>query len=476
MHTKSSAKKSQHILGLVIVDGVGYRNFVLSDFINQSLNTFDEVIIFSGLPSESLGMQEQANVKIIELPVFQESGNTWIWRKAKEVAHMQLHKENFAGVNYNLEKNYPSTKSKRALITKMIFRITSKFHSEKWINRFYSNQIATFRNAYVTRLYIEILQKEKPDLLFFTHQRPPYLAALDYAAKKLGIETSSFIFSWDNLSSKGRMAAPFDSFLVWSELMKEELHHFYPSTKKLPVEVVGTPQFEPYVLDKYAGTIEEFQENFSINRLMKTICYSCGDVSTSKNDALYIEAIAEAIHNKEIEDVNFIVRTSPAEDASRFHETREKYPFIIWNFPKWELTRENHPEPWSQRVPTPEDLRDLRMLLNFSDLGINMCSTMSLDFMLFDKPVINPVFGNENNGLYNDQKYLNYTHYEKVVKSGAVALAKNRKELLKAINFSLQNPQARLTEQKSLLKLQIGKPLEGTSERIAVTLKKIAST
>ena len=33
---------------------------------------------------------------------------------------------------------------------------------------------------------------------------------------------------------------------------------------------------------------------------------------------------------------------------------------------------------------------------------------MSLDAMFFDKPVINPVFGNEKNGLYNDQKYLNF--------------------------------------------------------------------
>jgi hypothetical protein len=72
-----------------------------------------------------------------------------------------------------------------------------------------------------------------------------------YAAIQSKIPTSTFIFSWDNLASKGRMLGTFDKFLVWSELMKEELLYFYPNVKNDDVQVVGTPQFEPYVLDKY---------------------------------------------------------------------------------------------------------------------------------------------------------------------------------------------------------------------------------
>jgi hypothetical protein len=52
---------------------------------------------------------------------------------------------------------------------------------------------------------------------------------------------------------------------------------------------------------------------------------------------------------------------------------------------------------------------------------------MSLDFMLFDKPVINTVFGNLENGLYNDQRFLNYDHYKKVIDSGAVTITKDEK-------------------------------------------------
>ncbi len=99
-----------------------------------------------------------------------------------------------------------------------------------------------------------------------------------------------------------------------------------------------------------------------------------------------------------------------------------------------------------------------------------MCSTMSLDAMFFDKPVINPVFGNETNGLYNDQKYLKYQHYARVVESKAVAVVKTAEELIKEINSSLKNPEARLVAQKELLKLQISYPLKDTGKRIATTI------
>jgi len=37
-------------LGLVITDGVGFRNYILSDFLKEAQNLFEGIIIFSGLP------------------------------------------------------------------------------------------------------------------------------------------------------------------------------------------------------------------------------------------------------------------------------------------------------------------------------------------------------------------------------------------------------------------------------------------
>jgi hypothetical protein len=332
-------------------------------------------------------------------------------------------------------------------------------------------QFFSFSSGKITKEYIKLLQEDKPSHLFFTHQRPPFLAPFLYAGIQNKIPTSTFIFSWDNLASKGRMLGTFDYFLVWSNLMKSELLYFYSNVKKENIKVVGTPQFEPYVIKKYETTREYFINKFGLDINKKTICYSCADVSIGQNDPIVIEAIAEAIRNNKIEfPVQLLVRTSPAEDDSRFKTVRDSYPEIIWNVPKWVLTRENHAESWSQRIPSEEDIIDLRSLLGNVDLNINMCSTMSLDFMLFDKPVINTVFGNVDNGLYNDQRFLEYSHFKKVVDSESVTIAKNATELTDQINEALSKPEKRTLQRRALTALQISKDLKGTSVRIAKTL------
>ncbi|MEG9328946.1 hypothetical protein V6B16_13455 [Salinimicrobium catena] len=464
---------SKPVLGLVITDGVGYRNFVLSNFLKEANKYFSKIIIYTGLPKEVYTQLEiNEKIEILELPVYRETSQSWFWRKFKEVAHLQLHK-GFFGINDNLKGNYPKSNSNRSLVTKLIFGITNHFHSEEFIQWLERQQQRTISTQQTTKACKEILKKHPADLLFFTHQRPPYVLPLFTAAKECGIKTSAFIFSWDNLSSKGRMAATFDFYVVWSELMKKELLYFYPATPTENVKVGGTPQFEPYVLPKYSTSREEFFRRFDIDPELRTICYSCGDISTSKNDELYISIIAEAILRKQIDEKsNFIVRTSPAEAPDRFLKLKEKYPFIKWNFPAWYLARQDHPEPWSQRLPKPEDLRDLRSLLEYCDLNVNMCSTMGLDFMLFDKPVVNPVLGNENNGLYNDQRFLNFGHYENVVKTGATKIVTRQEELIEAINQYLETPGKQKEERKELVNMQIGVSLDRTSGVIASQLSK----
>ena len=454
-------------LGLVITDGVGFRNFILSDFLINAEKEFDTIVILSCLPAHVY--KGHTTCRIIELEVFNEQYKTWFFRKAKEVAHLKLHAKDNLGIQDNLLTNTSKLKTTRGFGTRLIYKFTSGFHSEKYIQTYQKLQNFTFSNNKITKQYQNILKEENFDLLFFTHQRPPYIAPLAYAAKKLKIKTAAFIFSWDNLASKGRMASNFDYYLVWSDLMKKDLLHFYKMVTPDEVEVVGTPQFEPYIMPKYKMSEDQFYNVFQLDKNNKTICFSCGDSSTSKNDELYIKTIADAIKDKSIPNVNLIVRTSPAEDPIRFKSLVDAYPFIKWNFPKWEQVRATHQESWSQRIPSVEDVIQLRGLLEYCHININMLSTMSLDFMLFDKPVINTIFGNDENGLYNDQRFLGYEHIMHVVNSKATNIVKNENELIDAINGYLLND-TDTVNRKQLVNQQIGISLEDTSQTLVKAL------
>ncbi|MCF8272810.1 MAG: hypothetical protein K9I95_03165 [Flavobacteriaceae bacterium] len=455
-------------LGLVITDGVGFRNFILSDFLKYAEDTFDEVVILSCLPKEVY--KAYTNIRVIELDVFEETFKTWFFRKAKEIAHLKLHQKGNLGIQDNLKTNDSKLKTTRGYATRFIYQLASVFHSESNIQLFQKLQNKTFSNHSITKTYASILEQEQFSLLFFTHQRPPYIAPLVYAAQQKKLKTVAFIFSWDNLASKGRMASNFDYYLVWSDLMKQDLLQFYTFINKAQIKVVGTPQFVPYVMDDYKLSKQDFISEFNLDAKLKTICFSCGDISTSKNDELYIETISNAITNNIIEPVNFIVRTSPAEDPVRFECLVEKFPFIKWNFPKWLQMRANHQESWSQRIPTLEDVKQLRALLEYSDLNINMLSTMSLDFMLFDKPVINPIFGNSSNGLYDDQRFLGYAHIQHLVDSKASKIVKDQAQLFQAISDYLNN-NIDSEKRKNFIIQQVGVSLEVTNKQVVQSLK-----
>jgi len=60
-----------------------------------------------------------------------------------------------------------------------------------------------------------------------------------------------------------------------------------------------------------------------------------------------------------------------------------------------------------------------------------------------------------------------------VVDSKAVTIAKNEIELHEHLDEALRHPELRNKYRKSLLDLEIGAPLEGTSERIVEALKKM---
>lgn len=461
-------------IGVVITDGVGYRNFIMSDFINEVARGFNHVVIYSGIPRDSYDFSLiPSNVRLVDLSVYKETNGVWFFRKIKETAHMFRYRV-FYGINDNLIRGYPKTNSRRGLLIKLAYKVASVFNTTKHILFFEKIQFWLLKNSSFYLKYIKVLEKEELDILFFTHQRPPFLAPLLVVANTLKIKTASFIFSWDNLASKGRMLGEFGSYLVWSALMKKELLQVYPNTNDGYVVIVGTPQFEPYILKNYPIDKTRFVEKFNLDVNKKIICYSCADADIGRNDEVHIRSIRNYINENPSKELQLLIRTSPAEDGERFESLKQEFPNIKWNFPKWFLSRNNHIESWSQRIPTVEDVIDLKSILQFSDVNVNMCSTMSLDFMLFDKPVINTVFGNEKNGLYNDQKFLNYVHFKYVIESKAVTIAKSEIELHQQLTEALEQPDLRKDYRKELINLEISKPLKGTSKRIVKALLELS--
>src|SRR5262249_41822062 len=106
---------------------------------------------------------------------------------------------------------------------------------------------------------LNLLRKLNPALVFNgSHVHSRNSIRVVHAAKQLGIPTAAFIFSWDNLTSQGRIIPDYDYYLVWNEALRDQLLSIYPYVRYGRVFVTGTPQFDFHFRSEFSLTREEF--------------------------------------------------------------------------------------------------------------------------------------------------------------------------------------------------------------------------
>jgi hypothetical protein len=277
------------------------------------------------------------------------------------------------------------------------------------------------------------------------------------------------------LTSKGRIISPFDHYLVWSEHMASELKRYYPEVTEERIHVVGTPQFEPYADPNLLWTREEFFNKIGADISRPLICYSGGDAGTCPEDAEHVRVLMELIRSGQIQgNPQVIVRPVPVDSGKRYEKVRRMFPELIYAQPKWVHA---DPKDWSRVIPLAEDIQFLANLTQHANLNVNLGSTMTLDFGIHDKPVVNiafdvaepPVFG-----MPVWDYYYFFEHYRPVWELGASRPARSRAQLAEFVNMYLKNPATDREGRRKLADMQVGAPLNASSTLILKALEKMA--
>ncbi len=171
-----------------------------------------------------------------------------------------------------------------------------------------------------------------------------------------------------------------------------------------------------------------------------------------------------------------LFRPCPIDDFSRFDAVRRDFPELIYARPEWS---ESSVIQWTSALPTYNDVQMLTNLTQHCDLNINFASTMTLDFAIRGKPVINlvfdvsdpPVFGMPMHD-YIDQ----FEHYRPVRELGAARYAHSRAELAEHTNAYLKNPGLDHEGRKKFVDLQVGVPIGNSSRLIVDTLEAVSES
>jgi hypothetical protein len=278
-----------------------------------------------------------------------------------------------------------------------------------------------------------ILEEVQPKVIFCSHQRGIKAAPVFAAAKDLGIQTTTVIYSWDNLP-KARLALRADNYLVWSEYMKKEMELYYPEIPTTTIHVTGTPQFEFYEDEQNIIDKEVFFNKYNLDPAKKIICFSGDDTKTSPDDPSYLKDIAEELTKAGLQgEYQILLRRCPVDLSGRFDDVVKSYCDLIREAPP--LWYYNSSKDWTSVYPTKKDVQLLVSTAFYSDVVVNVGSTMAFDFAMFRKPCvfINYDQVDQVDKNWSTETIYKFQHFRSMPSKAAVIWLNNKEEIVEKI-------------------------------------------
>ncbi|MBE2256582.1 MAG: hypothetical protein IAE65_10325 [Ignavibacteria bacterium] len=429
---------------IILPRGESFRNFIYSDFI-LNLRRHFQIILISVIPSSDfIDIIKINSDKFIQLNETKENYLLRFIREITDLSHNRYLWSQAAKTRWKMrdvESNTLNRKLKRE-IKKFIATVLSNNFLLSKLDYLYEKLFYKSKNIVeFDKLFKEI----KPDLVFNTsHSHSVIAEKVIMAAQKNKIKTSTFLFSWDNLTSQGRMFPQYDYYFAWNSKIKKDLLKIYPKAVSENVFVTGTPQFSFHFIDKFIIERKKFLKKLGLMENDKYILYSAGMSHHVPHEPYVIERISNIIKSID-KNLKLVVRTYAKDKSGIYDDLKKRRTDILIPGVKWEK---------NYATPLIEDSYFYSNLLRYCEIGINIASTVSLELCMFNKPAIN--IGYNPPGIvvypYDYTRYYEFDHYKPIAQSGAVDIVKDEKELQSSIKKYLKNPEIDSDKRLKLIK------------------------
>jgi hypothetical protein len=462
-------KGNSHVVA-ILPRGEAIRNFVYTGALDE-IGRRAEVTLLTVLPSNEL--EEEFRSRYHNTYQLREIAERWsvgFLREILDMAHGRWLWSEAAQERWRLRD--AEARGPRAWLKRRAKKLAClPFASRAGLSLLSRIERLASRSLRTTEEYTELFGRIRPSLVFNgSHVHSQVAMQAVQAAQWLGIPTATFIFSWDNLTSQGRIMPPYDYYLVWNEDIRDQLLKLYGSIRPEQVFVTGTPQFDFHFRPEFHWSREEFCSRVGADPERPIVLYSTGMANHMPEEPSIVEDLHTLLKEMtEFGSPQLLVRVYPKDRTGRFEALKQKCPDILFPEVPWEAA-------WL--TPKMEDNYLLTNTLRHVAAGVNVASTISLELCMFDKPVIN--VGYNPPGVDSREvdyaRYYEFDHYRPVVASGAVDVAYSREQLRQAVRQALLQPEQRSDARKALLHQFFRNSLDGwSSTRVASILELILS-
>lgn len=279
------------------------------------------------------------------------------------------------------------------------------------------------------------------------------------AGKELHVPTVTFIASWDNVFKMERLrkkrAADYelpDYIAVWNRLNYDHLLHcFADEVDATHVAITGPPRFDYFTHDRRIPDRAQLLAYLGFTNVSPTVPL----VHCATTELYPFEYIIKTIHRaleRRILPKQTLLYASvhPGGDIKK-HEHYAKYGARVkYSFGR----RETSLLPEFSYLPTDEEIYYLIALWRHASVLINQSSTVALESVVTDTPVITVHYGRPfdwlgwyRSGVYRDFKQ----HYRYITDEGGTTIVRNPRELIAAVTAYLTNPGLHWAERQKTL-------------------------
>jgi hypothetical protein len=320
----------------------------------------------------------------------------------------------------------------------------------RWLRR---RLLATEASRFIPDSYRKAMERHRPDMLVTTS-----LGTFNYdqyamrAAREAGIPVTTVVLSWDNTTSLGYPGAEADYVIAWTEAMKRELVELN-DVPEHRVDIGGVAHWDIYFREDSGFDRDAFKRSLGLDPTKRTILIA------TKSPAAYVynpnlaKILADAMRRGELPvDCEILIRVHPLH--YRFENGRAVYQPLLDCYRR--LAQEygeivlNEPDIQADAMDydmADDELLAIARLLRSTDVLVNIFSTMNIEGAIFDIPLVNVSF--EDDELLYDVDVSNRcdimidwraTHNQRLLALGGCRTVWSPEELVGAVAAYLDDP------------------------------------
>ena len=326
------------------------------------------------------------------------------------------------------------------------------------------------RYLHRSRAIREKLLELRPDVVVSTYPVSSFEVSFLLEAAKLGIPTVGHLLSWDNITCKGRFTVVPDYFVSWGPVMSQELKEHYDISPERIFEC-GVPHFDAHKNMVSSDRLQQIMRDLNLDPAKPYLFLGMSAPIFAPHEIDIVEWLAARIREDEFgKDMQLVVRPHPQNVTGNMAD--ESWLPRLKNI-SGDRVALNLPKITSGGLAWDMEVDDLGVLVNLlagCSVSMNSGSTLSIDALAHNKPVVLTMFDADKTDLpwwKSAARIRQYPHYEKLIGLGGVSVVGSYSEMTQTIQNYLADDRHLLDDRKQTLAMECLQIDGDSSRRIA---------